>query len=142
VDAVTELVARHMVWRNVPQMREARLRRFLADPLFPEHAALHRLDCMASHGDLSLHAFAVSARERFAAEPPRPPRVLTGNDLIAMGLRPGPRFAEILRAVEDAWLERRVADADEAREYVRRRFLGAGAGEGGECDATGPEGKP
>ncbi len=125
-DAVRDLVARHMTFRNLPEMREAKLRRFLADPLFPEHLALHRIDCLASHGDLSMHRFAVTARERFAAEPPRPPRVITGDDLIAMGMRPGPRFATILRAVEDAWLERSVKDAEEAREFVRRRFLGEG----------------
>ena len=124
--AVATLVERHMIWRNLPHMREARLRRFLADPLFPEHLALHRLDCMGSHGDLALHDFAVAARERFAAEPPRPPRVLTGDDLVAMGHRPGPRFAKILRAVEDAWLERRLSTPAEAREFVRRRFPAEG----------------
>ena len=124
-EAVRALVARHMQFRNLPQMREAKLRRFLGDPLFPEHLALHRLDCLASHADLSMHRFAVTARERFSAEPPRPPRVLTGEDLIGMGLHPGPQFAEILRAVEDAWLERTVADAGEAREFVKRRFPGA-----------------
>ena len=123
-EAVTALVARHMVWRNLPQMREARLRRFVADPLFPEHLALHRLDCAASHGDLSLAEYAVSARERFDSEPPRPPRLLSGHDLVAMGLKPGPRFAKILRAVEDAWLERRLSTPEEARAFVQERFLG------------------
>jgi poly(A) polymerase len=133
--AVEELVARHMVWRNLPAMREAKLRRFVADPLFEEHAALHRLDCMGSHGDLSLLGFAVTARERFRAEPPRAPRVLTGDDLIALGLAPGPSFARILRAVEDAWLERKVSSREEALALVRDRFLGTG--EGGSAQCTG-----
>jgi poly(A) polymerase len=139
--AVEALVARHMVWPNLPVMREAKLRRFLADPMFEEHAALHRVDCMGSHGDLSLLHFAVTARERFAAEPPRPPRVLTGEDLIALGLEPGPSFARILRFVEDAWLERRVASKEDALALVRERFLGPGAPGGGECpgSADGPE---
>jgi poly(A) polymerase len=138
-DAVRALVARHMVWRNLPHMREARLRRFAADPLFEEHAALHRLDCMGSHGDLSLLRFAVSARERFLAEPPRPPRVLTGHDLVALGLAPGPGFAPILRAVEDAWLERRIATREEALDFVRSRFLARGAGADGECGGPGED---
>jgi poly(A) polymerase len=128
---VVELVARHMVWRNLPRMREARLRRFHADPLFPEHLALHRLDCSASHGDLSLAEFAVSAKRRFDSEPPRPPRLLSGHDLVSMGLRPGPRFAEILRAVEDAWLERRLSTPEEARAFVRERYLRGSDGGGG-----------
>ncbi len=133
-EVVVELVARHMAWRNLPLMREAKLRRFAADPLFEAHAALHRLDCMASHGDLSLHDFAVTARERFAAEPPRPPKVLTGHDLLAMGFRPGPRFAKILAAVEDARLEGRILDGAAARAFVARHFPpdpGAGAEETG-----------
>jgi putative nucleotidyltransferase with HDIG domain len=138
-DAVEALVARHMVWPNLPVMREAKLRRFLADPMFEEHAALHRLDCMGSHGDLSLLRFAVTARERFAAEAPRPPRVLTGDDLVALGLPPGPAFARILRFVEDAWLERRVASKEEALKLVRDRFLGAGAGPAEGPPEEGPE---
>ena len=94
------------------------------------------MDCSASHGDLSLAEFAVSAKRRFDSEPPRPPRLLSGHDLVSMGLRPGPRFAKILRAVEDAWLERRLSTPGEARAFVRERFLRA-SGRGG--DAGGDE---
>jgi poly(A) polymerase len=135
--AVAALVDRHMVWRNLPDMREATLRRFVADPLFEAHADLHRLDCAGSHGDLSLLRFAVTARERFAAEPPRPPRPITGNDLAALGLAPGPAFAKILAAVEDARLEGRVATREEALDFVRRRFLAGGTGDPAECGGDG-----
>jgi poly(A) polymerase len=128
--AVRALVARHMAFRNLPQMREAKLRRFLADPLLPEHLALHRLDCSASHGDLSLHRFCLETKARFDAEPPLPPKVLSGDDLIALGLPPGPGFAKILQAVEDERLEGRVTTPEEARAFVRRTFLESGA-EGG-----------
>ncbi len=121
-EAVRDLVGAHMHFRNLPHARESRVRRFLADPLFPRHLELHRLDCLASHGDLSLHRFCVETRARHAAEPPPPPRLLTGHDLAGMGYAPGPVFARILRAVEDAALERRIATADEARELVRREF--------------------
>ena len=137
-ETISALVARHMVWRNLPQMREATLRRFTADPLFEAHGALHRLDCAGSHGDLSLWEYAVTARDRYAAEPPRAPRVLSGDDLRGLGLRPGPSFAKILRAVEDAWLERRVASREEALAFVRDRFLGPDGGLRPEC-APGPE---
>lgn len=123
-ERVRALVARHMAFRNLPAMREARRRRFLADPLFPEHLALHRLDCAASHGDFSLHEYCVTERERIAAEPPRPPRLLTGRDLLGMGFAPGPAFATILRAVEDASLEGAVRTTEEARDWVARRFPG------------------
>lgn len=132
-EEISTLVARHMIWRNLPAMREAKLRRFAADPLFEGHCALHRLDCMGSHGDLSLLDFAVTARERFEAEPPRARRILTGDDLRALGLHPGPSFARILRAVDDAWLERRFASKEEALAFVRNRFLGTGKGDASEC---------
>ena len=135
---VEALVARHMVWRNLPVMREAKLRRFVADPLFESHAALHRLDCMASHGDLSLLGFTVTARERFASETPRPPRVLTGDDLLAMGYAPGPGFAKMLAALEDAWLERRIHDAAGARVFVLSRFPREGGRTGGERASPRP----
>jgi poly(A) polymerase len=141
ISEIAILVARHMVWRNLPQMREATLRRFASDPLFEGHCALHRLDCMGSHGDLSLLDYAVTARERFDSEPPRAPRVLTGDDLLALGLPPGPSFATILRAVEDAWLERRLSSKEQALAFVRARFLTPGAADGRECP-SGPEDEP
>ena len=83
---------------------------------------MHRLDCLASHGDLSLYEF---VREKLAATPPdeiRPTPLLTGDDLIAAGYAPGPRFKEMLRAVEDAQLEGALAGKDEALAFVQRRF--------------------
>jgi len=50
----------------------------------------------------------------------RPPPLVSGNDLIAMGLKPGPAFKEILEAVYDAQLEKRVRTKDEAMEAARR----------------------
>lgn len=83
---------------------------------------MHRLDCLASHGDLSLYEF---VREKLAATPPeaiRPAPLLTGDDLIAAGYAPGPRFKEMLRAVEDAQLEGALSNKDAALEFVRRQF--------------------
>ncbi|MCI0355176.1 MAG: CCA tRNA nucleotidyltransferase, partial [Acidobacteria bacterium] len=91
-------------------------------PKFDEHLELHRLDCLASHGGLDLYEF---VRQKIAQTPPeqiRPRPVLTGDDLIAAGYVPGPRFKEILAAVEDAQLEGALADKAAAMEFVRGRF--------------------
>ncbi len=91
-------------------------------PQIDEHIEQHRLDCVASHGDLSLYDF---AREKLAAIPPekmRPTPLLTGEDLILQGYTPGPRFKEILAAVEDAQLEGRLQSKEEATTWARQEF--------------------
>jgi poly(A) polymerase len=103
-------------------MRESTLKRFLRLPRFEEHLALHWLDASSCHGDLRLYGF---AKERFLAEPEehaRPKPLVTGDDLIAAGYRPGPEFKAMLEAAEDAQLEGRVATTAEGLAVVRERF--------------------
>ena len=52
----------------------------------------------------------------------RPRPLINGDDLIQMGYRPGPRFEEILQAVEDAQLEGQIASQEEALNFVQGRF--------------------
>ena len=121
-EQILALVDNHMRFKDVERMKKATLKRFARLPHFEEHMELHRLDCMSSHRNLDSYGFV----QRFLAETPpeqiHPQRVLTGNDLSEMGYIPGPRFSEILRAVEDAQLEGRVTTKDEARELVLSRF--------------------
>jgi poly(A) polymerase len=109
-------------------MRPGRAARFLRRPDIDDLLELHRVDCLASHRDLRVYEWAVQARREMSAEPP--PRLLTGDDLIALGYRPGPRFAEILEAAEIAQAEGEFTTRDEARAWVRARFPG------GESSAT------
>lgn len=121
-EQVVALVANHLRFADVKRMKESTLKRFLRLPLFEEHLEMHRLDCLSSHGDLSLYEF---VREKLEATPPeaiRPAPLLTGDDLIAAGYAPGPRFKEMLRAAEDAQLEGALAGKTEALEFVRRQF--------------------
>ncbi|HEV2445611.1 MAG TPA: CCA tRNA nucleotidyltransferase [Candidatus Sulfopaludibacter sp.] len=119
---VEALVANHMKFKDVPKMKESTLKRFLRMPDFAEHLELHRLDVMASNRRLESYELAKRKLEEYADEHLRPPRLLTGADLVAAGYRPGPLFAEILAAVEDAQLEGRIRTAGEALEMVRERF--------------------
>jgi poly(A) polymerase len=122
MEQITALVANHMRFGHVGSMRKATLKRFVRLAKFDEHLELHRLDCLASHGHLDSYQFV----ERFLDETPpeqvRPRRLLSGDDLLAMGYRPGPQFAQILRGVEDAQLEGQITTEEEAREYVLRNF--------------------
>jgi tRNA nucleotidyltransferase/poly(A) polymerase len=119
VEQVLALVANHMRFSNVHEMRESKLKRFLRLPGFDEHLALHRLDCLSSHGGLANYEFARERLQQAEPEQLRPPRLLTGNDLIAAGYKPGPEFSKLLEMVEDAQLEGRVQTREEALELIR-----------------------
>jgi putative nucleotidyltransferase with HDIG domain len=126
IESVVELIRRHMAFKDVRRMRPARLKRFLRMPQFDEHLELHRLDCLASHGDLTCHEFCRTQLAELGAEALRPPPLLTGEDLKALGLVPGPLFGQILTDVEDRQLEGTLADHTAALDYVRRTYAGGG----------------
>jgi poly(A) polymerase len=83
---------------------------------------LHRLDCLSSHHNLDSYEFVKRFLEVTPPEQVRPERLLTGDDLQAMGFQPGPLFGEILRSLEEAQLEGQVRTREEADEHVRRNF--------------------
>jgi poly(A) polymerase len=124
VDQVTELVRWHMLFKDIEKMRPAKLKRFLRRPDFELHLELHRLDCLASHGDLKTYRFCLAQRAALPAEQLRPTPLLTGEDLKALGLAPGPLFKRILADVEDRQLEGALRGRDEALDYVRRNYRG------------------
>ncbi|MHC4849334.1 MAG: CCA tRNA nucleotidyltransferase [Planctomycetota bacterium] len=129
IQQVEDLIAQHMTWPSLPEMRIARQRRFLLQDEFDRHLELHRLDCSACHRDLTLHAWATTERARLDAEPPPIEPLLRGQDLIAMGFRPGPAFTTMLEALKDAQLSDQVTDAEGARVFIREQF-GAALAEG------------
>jgi poly(A) polymerase len=121
-EQIAALVANHLKFKDVPQMKPATLKRFVRLSRFDEHLELHRLDCLSSHRNLENYEFV----RRFIAETPaeemRPLRLVTGEDLIALGLQPGPLFKEILGIVEDAQLNGSIHSKEEALELVRSRL--------------------
>ena len=121
-EQIALLVKHHMRFGNVMEMKESTLKRFFRLPHFEEHLALHRMDCMSSHGLLRLYDYAKERYERMPAEQVRPVLLVTGADLIAEGYAPGPRFKEMLAAAEDAQLEGLIATKDEGLTLVRERF--------------------
>jgi poly(A) polymerase len=121
-DQILALVDNHMRFGDVFRMKQSTLKRFLRLPAFEEHMELHRLDCLSSHGQVDAYDY---ARDQLHSMPPesiRPTPLITGRDLIDAGYEPGPRFKEILSAVEDAQLEGRLASREAAMEYVTREF--------------------
>src|SRR5438552_4285257 len=122
IEATVEMVRQHMVFKDVPKMRVAKLKRFMARPTFEDELELHRVDCEGSHRMLDNYEFLLRKREEFANEPIIPLPLVRGDDLIALGLKPGPKFGEILEAAETRQLEGSLRTREEALEWVKREY--------------------
>ena len=114
IEQVEALIANHMRFKDLPNMRESKVKRFLRMARFEEHLELHRQDCLSSHGNLANYEFAQRKLREVPPDELRPTPLVTGHDLIAAGCRPGPAFAAALREAEDAQLEGRVTTKEEA----------------------------
>ena len=122
MEQVEALIANHMRFKDAHRMKQSTLKRFLRMPDFGEHLELHRLDCLASNGNLENYELVQRKLEELPEEQLKPAPLVTGTDLIAEGYEPGPRFAEMLAAVEDAQLEGRAGSREEALAMVNEMF--------------------
>jgi poly(A) polymerase len=121
-ERVAELVRHHLRFKDFPRMRRSTQLRFLRMEGFEEHLELHRLDCLASHGDLTNYAMGRRMLEETPAAEIKPAPLLRGDDLIAQGYTPGPVFKQILQAVEDAQLEGRIHTRADALRLLEEQF--------------------
>jgi len=122
IDDTVLMVKNHMAFKDVQQMRVAKLKRFLARPTIDDELELHRVDCTSSHGMLDNLDFLIQRRDEFAHEPLIPEPLITGRDLIAQGRKPGPEFREILDAVQTQQLEGALNSQAEAIDWVARQY--------------------
>jgi len=119
---ILTLIQNHMRFADTPHMKTATLKRFFRLDRFPEHLALHKMDCMASSGNLDHYHFAEERYRNMPAEEVRPTPLLTGRELIAAGYKPGEAFKTMLHAVEEAQLEGSIHSPAEALALVRSQF--------------------
>jgi poly(A) polymerase len=119
-ERVAYLVKNHLRLLSAPEMRPATLKRFLREEGIEELLELARIDALSSSGDLRPYEFCRRKLAELGPEQIAPPRLLSGYDLIALGLPPGPRFKEILNAVEDAQLEGQLLTREDALAWVRQ----------------------
>ena len=115
------LVERHLYFKDAQNMRESTLKRLFAEPGFEQLAEIHRADALASWGNLEDYNYVMEQREQLTEEEVEPPRLLTGDDLIEMGYKPGPLFGEVLEEVRDAQLEGEVTTEQEAQTLARKK---------------------
>jgi poly(A) polymerase len=120
---VAYLVHYHLRLADAPRMRPSTLKRMLTEEGFEELLSLARMDALASNSYLGFYHFCRHSMQAHAPEQLRPPRLIGGNDLIAMGFTPGPDFKTILKEVEDLQLDGELSDRETALDYVRSHFL-------------------
>jgi poly(A) polymerase len=124
INQIVALVSDHLKFKDVFQMRESTLQRWIRQPYFEDLLALHRADATASDGNLAYYEFCAHRYETFKKAPSiEIQKLVDGKDLIQMGFSPGPEFSEILRVVEDLALEKKLSSKEEALEYVVKNFV-------------------
>ncbi|MGD0087942.1 MAG: CCA tRNA nucleotidyltransferase [Verrucomicrobiota bacterium] len=122
---IAEIVAcvlNHMQFKDVKQMRKATLRRLLLRDTFPLELELHRLDSLGSHGDLEHYEFLLAQAEELKQQPEIRPPLLTGKDLIKLGLEPGPALGALLHEIREKQLADELKTPREARAWVKKRL--------------------
>lgn len=121
-ERIKALVREHLRFKDVFNMKESTLKRFLRMPYFEDHLMLHLADCLASHGSTEAYDFVKKKLDEIKEEEIKPKPILSGYDLIEMGYKPGPIFSKILDSLEEAQLEGDVKDKEEAKRFVIERF--------------------
>lgn len=129
-DVVAACIRRHMRFKDVPNMKTATLRRFAGAPTFPLELELHRLDCIASHGNLDTHRFLTDFVEKRSREPVLPPPWVTGRDVMHLGVPQGPGVGAWLRSAYDVQLEGRVSCREELLQWLRAEYARQGGNNG------------
>jgi len=121
-ERVSYLTRNHLRHVQAPQMRLSTLKRFLREEGIDELLELARIDALSSNGDLQYYQFCKERLAELKVEEIRPAPLVRGDDLIAMGFKPGPVFADILRQVEDAQLGGEITSREEALEWIQRHY--------------------
>jgi hypothetical protein len=90
---------------------------------FPLELQLHRLDCLGSHGMLDVYEFLVAEAAELAKQPEIRPPLLSGTDLVALGLQPGPAMGRLLAEIREKQLQDELKTPAEARQWVQSQVV-------------------
>ena len=121
IDEIVACVLHHMQFKDVKQMRKATLRRLLMRATFPLELELHRLDCLGSRGDLELYDFLAGQAEQLSHQPEIRPPLLTGKDLIELGMKPGKELGALLHEIREKQLQDELKTPREAKAWVKKK---------------------
>ena len=139
IEEIALVVRCHMQFKDAPQMRKATLRRLLLRPTFPLELELHRLDCAGSHGRLDIYDFLVAQNRELEDKPQIRPPLLRGDDLLALGMKPGPALGHWLERVRDKQLQEELQTREEAIAWVKQQIAEGCNQPGGQLEREDPQ---
>ena len=125
-ESIIAVVRHHMQFKDVQQMRKATLRRLLLRETFPLELELHKLDCLGSHGDLAHYDFLLGQAEELKKQPAIRPPLLTGKNLIALGIKPGKELGALLAEIRELQLADELKTPRQAKAWVEQKIEGFG----------------
>jgi poly(A) polymerase len=126
IEEVSECVANHMKFADVRKMRSGKLKLFVSRPTFETEMELHRIDCQSCHGMLDNYYFLKEKLKEYAAEELKPKPLISGHDLIALGIRPGPEMKPLLEEIYVLQLEGSFKSREEAIDWIQKNRLKLG----------------
>jgi tRNA nucleotidyltransferase (CCA-adding enzyme) len=122
---VLGMVANHLkpgaFHKTRDQIGDGAFRRLAAKVDLELLARVAKADCLGRTGNFDCSAmdwFLDRARELGVQHAPPPPLVL-GRHLLALGLKPGPRIGEILRAIYEQQLDGKITTTEEGIERAK-----------------------
>jgi poly(A) polymerase len=121
-EEILACVRHHMQFKDVKQMRKATLRRLLLRETFPLELELHRLDCLGSNGNLEHYNFLVGQAEELKKQPTIRPPLLTGKDLIKLGVLPGKKLGALLAEIRERQLADELKTPRQAKGWVKMKI--------------------
>ena len=122
IEEIVKAVRWHMQFKDALHMRKSTLRRMLMRPTFPLELELHRLDCLGSHSRLDVYDFLLAQAQQLEQQPQIRPPLLTGDDLIALGMKPGRALGALLAEIREKQLQDELRTKAEAQNWARRRI--------------------
>lgn len=122
IDAVSQCVGNHMKFADVRKMRAGKLKQFISRPTFETELEMHRIDCLSSHGMLDNYTFLKDKLKEYAAEELKPSPLLSGHDLIALGMKPGPEMKPLLEELYLRQLEGEIQNRNQALQFAKKKL--------------------
>ena len=121
IDEITFTVRHHMQFKDVPRMRKATLRRLLLRPTFALEREHHRIDCLASHGRLDNLEILDVEQTTLNEKPALIPPLVTGHDLLALGIPGNSAMGELLEDIRERQLAEEFTTREEALAWAKEK---------------------
>ncbi len=96
---ICNAVRNHMRFAHIDKMKAAKWKRFVRTPGFDMELELHRIDCISSNGLLGNYILMLDRIRQMKEDGEFKELIpyLSGHDLLAEGMVPGPEFSKILK---------------------------------------------